>query len=219
MRSAPLVRAFLLFSIVGLTGGCVAASSSDGIGPNDPGQTKFSHDRAVHYDLTTPPTPTQLGVPPGETSALFGRGPGDPLWDITFTLPEHKTFHVKAFGVGVDFWPADQAAQNQITVNTSVNTNAEMDVALKQAITVLGLNPSEVAIWEHELAAYPLSNVNFSDNFVFHARKIGYLTIEVEARVEQGSPGASINYMFSFGPQPGPPPLSTAAPSVNPKRP
>lgn len=197
MTPLPLLpRALVLVLLVATTGGCVSASSN----PIRTGQAKFKHDRAVHYDLTEPRTAQELGVPVGETSAIFSRGSGDPLWDIRFDLPGGKTFQTKGFGVGVDVEGTGAGAFNQVGVNTSAETTTDMDAALSNAVTLLGIKASEVAIWDRELGGYPLSNVHATDNFVFHGPPIGYLSVEVEARVEKGSPGAEINYMFSWGP-------------------
>lgn len=165
--------------------------------PTGPSLELFREQNAVDYDLTSPPTAQQLGVPEGRDTAIFDRD-GSEFWDVSFQLPGGSTFTTsQAIAVGIFIENRPGGLLNSVGINVNADSEEELADLLARDVDQLGLDPAQV---ERFLADYRRSGSN-TTNVVLHGQDFGYLSTSVDARPATGEPGKlALNYDFTWEP-------------------
>lgn len=159
---------------------------------------RFSRTGTVEYDLSSPPTAAQVGLPAGERSAAFNRD-GTAYWRYRIALPDGRSFTTLGFGHVVTVDPPPTGLGNQLLVNTEA---ADLDAAttdLLRAAPVLGLDEEQIRRWEAQSKARPMTLADPLDNTVFRGSGLGYLTMDVQAMRSEDTPGVSLGWSFLWG--------------------
>ncbi len=174
------VQACALAAVL-LTGACTVDVEPTDPDSGGPSVEQFREQNAVDYDLTSPPTAQELGVPEGRDSAIFDRD-GSQYWDVSFALPGGSTFTTgKAIAVGVFIKDQPGGLLNSININVRAESEDELAALLRGGGAQLGLDPTEVERY--------LDNRNRLDGQVLRGRAFGYLTTSVELRPQSARPG------------------------------
>ena len=189
-RRAGLGTALALTAL--LTGACTVATPSDPTGDR-PSIEQFRAQNAVAYDLTTPPTAAELGVPEGRDSAIFDRD-GPQYWDVAFQLPDGATFSTgRAIAVTVFLSDVPGGLLNEVGINVNADDEAQLSDQLRRDVDQLGIDPARVESY--------LASTNRLTNQILDGREFGYLSTSIELRPQSGEPGGvAMNYKFFWEP-------------------
>ena len=82
-------------------------------------------------------------------------------------------------------------------INSRLTDIAAAAAELQFAAPVLGLDPEQIRDWAADAEQIPLSTTNPVDNRVFRGARLGYLTVEVEARRSEDRDTVTL-YWFSY---------------------
>ena len=191
MRRRPVLASAL--AAVLLTGACTVSVEPTDPDPGGPSLEQFREQNAVDYDLTTPPTAQDLGVPEGRDSAIFDRD-SSTYWDISFTLPGGSTFTTgKAIAVGIFIKDQPGGLLNSVNINVNADSEDELATLLRSGGAQLGLDPVQVERY--------LDDPNRLDNQVLDGRTFGYLFTSVGLRPQPSREGVvALNYNFDWEP-------------------
>ena len=183
----------LAAGLVLLLGACTVQPSE-----SESRQDQFERDRAVRYDLRTPPASAQeLGVRDGIASGAFNRV-GDAYWTYELQLPGGKVFTTEGFGhrVIVENGPSRTFVSSSVLIN-SVSADAVAAAAeLERGVALLGLEEASVADWSAKARAAPAS----ARNRIFNGEPQGYLQVFVDVRRDSLTDEVGLDWEFFWDP-------------------
>ncbi len=185
--------AALMSGLILLLGACTVSTSSSDRPQSQ--QDQFERDRAVRYDLSTPPVSAQqLGVKEGMTSGAFNRVDDD-SWTYELELPGGTVFTTQGFGhrVIVESGSSRMFSYNSVLINT---VSADVEAAateLDKGVTLLGLDADLVRDWTAQARARA---AEAGDKQVFAGQRQGYLAVDVTVRREERSERVVLNWNF-----------------------
>ena len=203
--------------LLGLAGLCVClllsgCGGSTGFGSSGPFDAAVADGRVV-LDLTSPRTPAELGLAPGDQYA-GGSARDRRLMDVELHLPGGTLYSLRADLVAVD--ASAYSALVRVLVAVPADDAVEMNRLLERDVAYLGIDPEDVAQYRQWLHRRSSGSGEFDPvTKLFTGRSAGGIDVEVEARMTPDDPGGEdghINYSFSWS-SPG------GAPAVTPTRP
>ena len=198
-----------------LTGACVVTPSSSGSDKTESPLRRAVDEGRVELDLTAPRTPAELGLRPGQESAIIDRGAGDDLVDVEVRLPGGVVYQRKAFAIGAELRrPLLPDSLHSVGLNVRAESRDDMFDALSRDIQQLGLNPYAIGSLGSEVEAG--SRDGSPINGVIKGRRFGHVTPSVEARANPKTDSWVLVYSFSWrvdpvtSPPPATPPTQAA---------
>jgi len=149
------------------------------------------------WDLRTPPTRAEVGIPEGETTVIYQDSP-DAVRTVTVRLPEDRVLTSQANSVAFSSLgtpDAATAAPSTMDIGSGLLTLDEALTELGASLRALDLPSEDADDWYREAAAARGADRVESP---WMRAQVGYLTVEVQGRYNALSETAVVAYVLSW---------------------
>ena len=189
MRRAVLTVAIVLMAT--LMQGCDMGSDSGTDGTSTEG-SDTCEDQS--YDLTTPPTRDDLGMPEGESTMDVSCDGG---FEVALTLPEDASTSFTVQRVNADSYGADDSTTGDPTTMDFHSVALDPDQAVQVAngmCSDLGIESEPLRRWKLDIKTNP----NDSVDSPFVRTKLGYLTAELQLQYLPASGNSYLHLVLTW---------------------
>lgn len=209
LPQVAMVVALLCLLLIGV--GCSVEVGRKNDLPTSPKKERVLETGAGTWDLRTPPSREEAGMPPGETVVIYDRHGG--WWDATLIrarvlLPEGKRLEVEASNVAFDSYgaPCSQRAGKSAPTTMDISVGpVPLDDARRELVRAadeFGFSRPYVEEWYSESKkAVEQGDATDWIKTPFLRSEVGYLTAEVRGSFlpyEHEVEHAFVHYIFSW---------------------